>query len=629
MRLPLVFIVGAACALAQYALWIDLSGNWKLGEGDRPEFASPEFDDRSWPAIALPRGYQYSHGTKYWLRRRIDLPESADRSQLALTLGALQDVYEVYINGRRVGATGSFENFSDARIPRPLTFDIPAGVVRDGGSLLVALRVRGALYHAPVWSLPDAGPYVLSYRAQAPVLAGRQQLSERWIAISPTLVLGAISCVLGVLSLLGWLGERERRELLWFSSVSFSWGITSIYSAVQLLADAHPYNRAGLGWVMGPGNLSIPLFAEFVFAVRGGRSWRWRWALWLGWCMAPLSLLADNFASVRTAANTAVLWSAGVGLASILWDWWRRNGDDSAPGSHLLRIVLLFYSLSVTAQWVMHARFLLGAEREATYGLLTPHFQLGPFRVEYESLLWLLVSATILALLFLRLSADRREKQRLAGEVEAARVIQQLLLGRTALQEPDLALEAVYTPAQEVGGDFYYVLDERVVVLGDVSGKGLRAAMVVSLLIGVLRDTHERRPAAVLAALNRGVTGQINGFVTCCCARFDPDGSVAIANAGHIAPYVDGVGIEVETDLPLGLDPEAEYGETVVALRPGACLTLLSDGVVEAENSLRELFGFERTREISTKSAREIAEAAKAWGQNDDITVVTVRRSGS
>lgn len=95
--------------------------------------------------------------------------------------------------------------------------------------------------------------------------------------------------------------------------------------------------------------------------------------------------------------------------------------------------------------------------------------------------------------------------------------------------------------------------------------------------------------------------------------------------ARHPAPYVDGRELELEAGLPLGLMREVVYEETVVQ---GDRFTFVSDGVVEAENAQRELFGFERTREISGKSAREIADAAKAWGQTDDITVVTVRRVG-
>jgi len=162
----------------------------------------------------------------------------------------------------------------------------------------------------------------------------------------------------------------------------------------------------------------------------------------------------------------------------------------------------------------------------------------------------------------------------------------------------------------------------------EISGKSAseiaEAAMLVSVTIGMLRRESSSSPGAILAALNDSLTGNVGGgFVTCCCARFDPDGRVTIASAGHPAPYADGHEVEVEGGLPLGVAPGVVHGETAVS---GKHFTFVSDGVVEAENAQRELFGFERTREISGKSAQEIAEAAKTWGQNDDITVVTVRR---
>jgi len=98
---------------------------------------------------------------------------------------------------------------------------------------------------------------------------------------------------------------------------------------------------------------------------------------------------------------------------------------------------------------------------------------------------------------------------------------------------------------------------------------------------------------------------------------------VVVANAGHPSPYFDGAEAACEAGLPLGVLSGVEYEETVV---PGERFTFVSDGVVEAENSVGELFGFERTRAISGQSAGEIAAVATAWGQNDDITVVTARR---
>ncbi len=254
-----------------------------------------------------------------------------------------------------------------------------------------------------------------------------------------------------------------------------------------------------------------------------------------------------------------------------------------------------------------------------------------------NDLLPLVLSYSILAFMFaMALIMNRRsavidqEQARLNQEMIGATEVQTLLL----LQAPIRGVDAVYLPATEVGGDFYQVLNRTdgdrtdgalIVLVGDVSGKGLKAAMLVSLAVGILRNEKSSSPAAILSALNDGLAGRTGGgFVTCCCARFDADGSVTMANAGHPSPYCNGQEVEVEAGLPLGIAPGVEYSELVTR---GKWFTFVSDGVVEAENAKRELFGFDRTREISGKPAQEIADAAKAWGQNDDITVVTVRRN--
>ena len=102
-----------------------------------------------------------------------------------------------------------------------------------------------------------------------------------------------------------------------------------------------------------------------------------------------------------------------------------------------------------------------------------------------------------------------------------------------------------------------------------------------------------------------------------------------MANAGHLSPYRRGEEIKLESGLPLGLTSDAEYAETVLELAPGDTLTMLSDGVVEAMNPQHQLFGFERTQAISTQSARTIAAAAQEFGQEDDITVLTLKRMGT
>jgi len=166
-------------------------------------------------------------------------------------------------------------------------------------------------------------------------------------------------------------------------------------------------------------------------------------------------------------------------------------------------------------------------------------------------------------------------------------------------------------------------------VVGDVSGKGLKAAMVVSLLTGALRNRKSDEPAAILGELNRVAASALNGgFVTAAVAHLRGE-HLTIANAGHPSPYLNGEEVTLDPSLPLGLDADAVYGERILTWSTSLQLTFVSDGVIEAEDAKGELFGFDRTREISGKPAREIAEAAKAWGQNDDITVVTVRRSAA
>ncbi len=133
------------------------------------------------------------------------------------------------------------------------------------------------------------------------------------------------------------------------------------------------------------------------------------------------------------------------------------------------------------------------------------------------------------------------ERQRLSGELASAAEVQSLLLTSLPTAGDLYRIEPVYLPASEVGGDFYQVLERadgsRIFLVGDVSGKGLKAAMLVSVCVGILRYVDFSSTAQILAALNRGLVGHTGGgFVTCCCARFDADGTVTIANAGHPSP---------------------------------------------------------------------------------------------
>jgi hypothetical protein len=221
----------------------------------------------------------------------------------------------------------------------------------------------------------------------------------------------------------------------------------------------------------------------------------------------------------------------------------------------------------------------------------------------------------------------------LEGEMAAARQVQQLILPEQGESFPGYEVESVYQPARQVGGDFFQILPADngglLIVVGDVAGKGLPAAMLVSMLVGSIRATAEdtNDPVLMLRRLHDRLIGRIGGgFATALAAHITGSGRVAIANAGHLSPYLDGREIELAGALPLGIEGGGRYDAKRFELPVGSRLTFYSDGVVEAQNQKGELFGFDRAKAISTQSAASIVEAAVHFGQADDITVVTIER---
>lgn len=194
-----------------------------------------------------------------------------------------------------------------------------------------------------------------------------------------------------------------------------------------------------------------------------------------------------------------------------------------------------------------------------------------------------------------RYSEEQGRRQSLMErELLSAHEVQRVLIPTAAPARPGFSVERVYLPAQEVGGDFYQVLPgadgSLLLVVGDVSGKGLKAAMTVSAIVGALRDFEARRPGRVLEHLNRVLCRQVSGFVTCCAALVEAGGPETMANAGHLPPYCNGREMEVEAGLPLGVIGGAEYPEHRFELQANDQLTFVSDGVVEATSPQRELF---------------------------------------
>jgi serine phosphatase RsbU (regulator of sigma subunit)/anti-sigma regulatory factor (Ser/Thr protein kinase) len=246
--------------------------------------------------------------------------------------------------------------------------------------------------------------------------------------------------------------------------------------------------------------------------------------------------------------------------------------------------------------------------------------------------------------------AEVRQRERIEQELKVAQLIQQQFLPR---ELPDLSgwhVAAYYQPARAVGGDFYDFIplpDGQIgIVVGDVTDKGVPAALVMATTHAILRAEAPRlvAPAEVLERANNLLVEEMPAhmFVTCLYAVLDPSsGRLRFANAGHNLPYLRGEGGVTElraTGMPLGLLPEMHYEEKEVGLAAGDSLLLHSDGLAEAHGPDREMFGFPRLAKLAgDRPAGEelidllLAELARftgpGWEQEDDITLVTLRRT--
>jgi hypothetical protein len=262
-----------------------------------------------------------------------------------------------------------------------------------------------------------------------------------------------------------------------------------------------------------------------------------------------------------------------------------------------------------------------------------------PFAISLPDIADTLFLTAMLVILVYRFTRTRLHEENYEREREAARAVQQVLIPQDTPTIPGFAIHSVYKPYGEVGGDFFQILplstgphpDGVLIAIGDVSGKGLPAAMTVSLLVGTLRTLahYTQSPAEILTAMNQRMIGRNNGgFTTGLVLRADADGALTVANAGHLAPYLHGTELPTINGLPLGLNPDATYLETTHPLPANQQLTLLTDGVLEARNKTGELFGFNRTTALSVESAAQVATIAQHFGQDDDITVLTLTRVG-
>jgi len=619
MRLPAVLLLLTALAHAQEGI-VPIT-NWRVHSGDDPAWARPDFDDSQWapPTDSYPQfNYRELQGWR-WYRATVTLPASFEGADLAIGLGPINRCYEVYIEGNLAARFGQLTPEPDAPVMRNMTFSLPS--LPHSRPLHIALRRWMTTsddwteFEAFGISATEAHPPAIGRKTEVELREALYTANGR-LAHLPWNLAGLLMLGMAAIILVLYATQVRRAEFL--------------YLGLFCLCTEGCGGYLGFPMVMGAPLLGASLYPKIVLAISMSG---WVWAILLAAQVCPsYRRLISSLAAVQCLVGLMNVWSFST--HSLASGFWLRLLDvptvigaavaawglarDKKSGSIWIAIALL-------------AQYLGGIS--TTLFNLDANVRVGMLRVDIRSVATLVCVSTILTVLFLRFRKDQAKQAILEQDFAAARHVQQALLGAGSdAQPPGFTVDVAYFPAREVGGDFYQYIPGQdgslLVVVGDVSGKGLNAAMLVASVLGALGNEPSRDPAVVLGNLNRAISGKTRGgFVTCCCALIHADGRMEIANAGHIPPYLGDGAVEVESGLPLGIVPDASYAATTSELGSSA-LTLVSDGVVEAENANRELFGFDRTREVSNQSAQAIAEAAREWGQNDDITVVTVRRRG-
>jgi sigma-B regulation protein RsbU (phosphoserine phosphatase) len=621
---------------------VSLDGPWHFQPGDSPLnhgaklWAATAFDDSSWPLLDGSRSWAsqgFPRMSGYgWYRFTVKIPPGTRPT--SLLLAPIVTAFEVYVDGKLAGGSGEMP---PTLIPSTeFSYHIFPLTQSGSGSprvVQVALRV----WHSPIWAAyVGGGPYRAGHLAGDPrmlLVEQHHQQLIRNVRYVDSYAYSITSALIGLVILCLFLIRPDEREYLWFAVMLLAQAFESALFVGQQIYSFPPVPI----YDFLDGTLAaINIFAAFCFfskvlGARIGPLGRVCLVLvaisplpavlyWPGWFSA-----AASAATQMACLLPGVLWVLCVLIDRAL------RGNLDARLLLLPAILDLGYYVADNVAIVLAQAGWTGMPHVLEFPLPLP-----PFTMQAGILFHLFFLLAMLVFLIRRFTLARRREERMAGEFEAARQVQKVLLPDALDQCAGFTVECIYQPAEQVGGDFFQQIGDcrggMSIVVGDVSGKGLPAAMMVSVLVGAIRAeaAHGAMPAALLASLNDRTMGRSQGgFTTCLAVHITSEGLLTLANAGHLPPYLNGRELPIPPSIPLGIILDARYESVTFALQPGDRLTFVSDGVVEAQDKSGELFGFDRTMAISQEPAMRIAEIVRAFGQLDDITVVTLDFSGA
>ena len=635
-----------------------LDRSWQFQTGDDPRWSDAGLDDSQWTALRPTDTWGNQGFPGYtgfaWYRQHLRIVGASPA--LSLLIPALDDNYAVFWNGKLLGTYGGFP-------PHAMLFNAAHGAIFDllpevptteqakgthqataSGDLDGTLAIR-------VWKsqLSSLDPNTLGGFEEPPVLGTRgalQNLLDAREAAHDHIfrareMFSSVVLAFGLVSLLLYFRGTRDPILLWL--------------AIYLIVDAASAIQVNLLWYQAgliaeqvinairasASHLAVYAILLLLFGFGGEARWQRRTAL-----VAGLDILAESVDTVVLAfwqfSSPALRWVDGItsGLYTILPAYvfviiiaGLRRGRPRrlwplilATSAHSLYNLLV----DLATQGVRFTGFALGGRLDA----LT--VSLAGYPVGLRTFLDFLFLVALVWTVAQQQAGERRRRAFLELEMKSAQEIQRVLVPEALPELPGFTIATAYRPAQEVGGDFFQILPTAgrgvLLVIGDVSGKGLKAAMTVSLIVGVLRTLAEstESPAAILDGLNRRLIGRTSGgFVTCLVLHIANDGATLVANAGHIPPFHNSTELTFAGSVPLGLVEGISYEESGFSLVVGDRLSLFTDGLPEARDHKGELFGFPRVEVLLRKlhTVDEVLDEACRFGQDDDITLLSLLRT--
>jgi len=628
---------------------VELTGPWKFHPGDNMAWAQPGFDDSGWDKMDMTpppgtadvslgssgyipgwtaRGYPDYSGYA-WYRLKIEIQGTHDPLALKMPDSA-DDAYQVFVNGQRIGEFGRFTAHGvTAYSTLPRAFRLPASV-RSG---VVTIAIRMWMDSATRFNSPDAGgmhePPVLGY---ASVIATQIRLD--WDDIAHGVGSGFLEMLILLLALtvalsLFWL-DRNEPAFFWLACVSL---VTLVGNAIILLVNF----TAWIGQTPG-----VILEDVFLTPIRIGL-WVLFWGYWfrlprmarlhrMVWSLVVLLALGTAMLRPPFYGQMVPVHGASYLLPSLL-------------AVKLLLAVLLFWVAYQGIRrhkaegWMALPAVVLAAVSQYQHELGLIHvptaFAVFGFQISLGTASTIVSLLLVTVMLSRRFLHEQRKREHWKLEIEQARHVQQVLIPEQVPKIAGLTIESEYRPAREVGGDFFQIIPGHgdgsvLIAVGDVTGKGLQAGMLVALIVGSIRTAVQRDsdPLRIMNALNEELCDREHASATCLMLRITSDGAVTLVNAGHLPPYRNGKEIDMEGSLPLGVVAEGDFPVLRFKLEGGDALMLMSDGIAEAKNEHGALFGFDRIDAMLQRpvTAAALASAAQSFGQEDDILVLRIER---